>query len=550
MRKHITILAIFAISLSTYTSKGYAQDHNSMKNDVIMRAMFDELQRSMKKLKLEDLPIPYFIYFNTEDRYTVNMSASYGGLLQSNERHTRTFDSRIRVGSYELDNTNVGRFFGNAGALPLDDDYIALRHAIWLIADVDYKQAVETFTAKKAYLKDKTIEDRPHDYSSAVPVIDHEPLARFSIDRVKWEMNLVRLSERFNKYPQIQFSDVTFFGGSANNWIVNSEGTRLHQGDTGVMIDIDAEIQAPDGMTLFDGKTYLAQTLEQLPSMAQMIFDIDTMCTKLIAQTKADKLEQYTGPVLFEPVAAGNVFHSLLASRLGARPTPLGRGPDDKSLEKKLGLRILPRSFTIYDDPTPEWFKDKILSGSYTYDDEAVRAKNISIVEKGILKNLVASRSPARKVKQTTGHGRKPGFGDSRATAGCIYIQDENGISPQELRTELIQAARDEGYEFALRIESITDSSFGSLGEPVYAYKVFVDDGHEEPVRGLKILPVETRSLKRLVAAGREQKVYNAMTRTPTSVISPAIIFEELELARSREEFDKLPYLPSPLQRK
>lgn len=515
-----------------------------------MRAMVDEMQRSMKKLKFEDLPLPYFIYFNTEDRYTVNMSASYGGLLQSNERHTRTFDSRVRVGSYELDNTNVGRFFGNAGALPLDDNYIALRHAIWLIVDLDYKQAVETFTAKKAYLKDKTIENRPHDYSSAVAIKDHEPLARFTIDRVKWEMNLIRLSERFNKYPDIQFSDITFFGGSANNWIVNSEGTRLHQGDTGVMIDIDAEMQAPDGMTLFDGKTYLAQTLDQLPSMEQMILDIDTMCQKLIVQTKAEKLEQYTGPVLFEPVAAGNMFHALLASRLGARPTPLGRGPNDKSLEKKLGLRILPRSFTIYDDPTPEWFKDKILSGSYTYDDEAILAKNVSIVEKGILKNLVASRSPARKVKQTTGHGRKAGFGDSRATAGCIYIQDENGLTPQALKTELIQAARDEGYEFALRIESISSSSPGALGEPIYAYKVFVEDGHEEPVRGLKILPVETRSLKRLVAAGIEQKVYNAMTRTPTSVISPAIIFEELELTRSREEFDKLPFLPSPLQRK
>ncbi len=548
MFNHKTFSFIILLSIASFPIHAHAQrPHN---NDVIMKAMADELDRSMKKLKLNDLPRPYYIQFNIEDRETVSMRASYGGLLRYDDQHTRTFDGRVRVGSFELDNTNVGRGFGNAGAMPLDDDYLALRHAIWLIVDLDYKQAIETMTAKMAYLKDKNIEDRPDDYSSAEPVTHSEKIAQLEFDRDVWQENLIRLSAHFKKYPEIQYSDVSFIGGTANNWIDNSEGTRLRQGDTGFYINIDLEIQAPDGMTLFDGRSYLAQKIDQLPTMEKMISDIDKMCKKLIAQTKAEKLEQYTGPVLFEPAAAGNVFHSLLASRLGARPIPLGgRSGRNQDMEKKLGLRILPRSFHAYDDPRPEWFQDKILAGAYDYDDEAVLVQKVNLIEKGVLKNLVASRSPSRKVKQTTGHGRKPGFGDSRATVGCLYIQDENGVSADELKSELIQAAQDEGYEFGLRVESMTDSMGGSLGGPIYAYKVSVKDGSEHPVRGLKFLPVETRSLKRLIAAGDTQKVYNAVNRTSTSIIAPAILFEELELTRSREEYDKLPFLPSPLQR-
>lgn len=545
--KSLTIL-IPVLSIAVFSVDANAQHHSN--NDVIMKAMADELDRSMKKLKLNDLPRPYFIQFNVEDRETVSMSASYGGLIRSDEQHSRTFDSRVRVGSFELDNTNVGRGFGNAGMMPLDDDYIALRHTIWLIVDLDYKQAIETLTAKAAYLKDKNIENRPDDYSSGKPVIKSEEIVRLEFDHNVWKENLIRLSARFKKYPEIQFSDVSFIGGTANNWIVNSEGTQLRQGDSGFFIDINLEIQAADGMALFDGRSYLAQKIDQLPTMKKMISDIDKMCKKLIAQTKAEKLEHYTGPVLFEPVAAGNVFHSLLASRLGARPIPLGgRSGRSQDMEKKLGLRILPRSFFVYDDPRPEWFQDKVLAGSYDFDDEAVPVQKVTIVEKGVLKNLVASRSPSRKVKQTTGHGRKPGFGDSKATIGCLYIRDEDGVSADELKSELIQAAQDEGYEFALRVESMNDSMGGSLGDPVYAYKVSVKDGSEKPVRGMKFLSVETRSLKRLLAAGDTQKVYNAMSRISTSVIAPAILFEELELTKSREEYDKLPFLPSPLRR-
>ena len=60
---------------------------------------------------------------------------------------------------------------------------------------------------------------------------------------------------------------------------------------------------------------------------------------------------------------------------------------------------------------------------------------------------------------------------------------------------------------------------------------------------------VETRVLKDILAAGNQRKVYNSTSGTPSSVIAPAIVIEELELNKPEREFDKLPILKRPDQR-
>ena len=189
------------------------------------------------------------------------------------------------------------------------------------------------------------------------------------------------------------------------------------------------------------------------------------------------------------------------------------------------------------------------MAGAYEYDDEAVPATRVKLVEKGVLKNLVSGRAPTKKVTRSTGHARSTGLADARATIGCLYITDHNGLSADELRAELIQAAKDEGLEYGLRIMSKDQGGYGSLGSPIYAYKVNVEDGREEPVRGLEFLSVETRALKRILAAGTQRQAYNSLSGIGRSIICPAILMEELELKKLTEEFDILPILEPPATR-
>lgn len=540
----MTPCLVFSLVALGFAASTHAEPSS---DDVMMRAMVDELNRSMD-LTFEGLPKPYFIHLHSQDRQSHTMSAEYGALTGSDESHNRLVNIRVRVGSYELDNTNFRRQFGQFGILPLEDDYEALRWSMWLMIDRDYKQAVENLTHKNAYLKDKQAEDRPPDYSAAPKVVDSRPRKTLAFDPKTWERNIEKLSERFHAFPKIQDGGVTLFAGTADEWIVNSEGTRLRLSDTGVQIEIHAQLQAPDGMPLSDSVTFLSETVEGLPPLDKMISDVDAMCQKLIALSEAPVLEQYSGPVLFDAAASGRVFETLLGDGVCARPQAVGASEDPKSLEKKLGLRILPRSFNIHDDPQPRMFKDKLIGGSYEFDDEAVAAQKVPLVEKGVLKTLLSSRAPSRKIATTNGHGRSGGMGDARAEVGCLYVTDENGIPADELKKELIQAAQEEGLPFALRVE-LVEPGDESLGDPVYAYRVWCEDGREELVRGMQFRPVQTRSLKRLLAAGNEPKLHNSVSRVSSSYVAPAVVFEELDLAKIEREFNKLPILPSPAAR-
>lgn len=520
-------------------------------SDVVLRAMVDEVDRAMADLKIEGLPAPYFIQVNGQDRMSWSIRAAYGGLVGSDENRSRYAYVRTRVGSYVLDNTNIPRSFGVPGLLPLEDDYTALRHALWLMLDQDYKNAVEMFARKEAYLKGKAPEDRPDDFTKGDPVVVVTSPVELGFDKGEWERRTVQLSKRIQRYPKIQNSGVSLRAGVSTEWVVTSDGTRLRKEDSGLFLEVEAGIQAADGMRLSDSRTYLAERVDQMPAIERVEADIDEMCGKLVALSEAPVLEQYSGAVLFEPEAAGVVFASLLSEGLCAKPIPLGAGGwGDRSFEKKLGLRVLPRSFTAVDDPRTDTFDGTILAGAYDYDDEATPAARVELVGKGKLANLVAGRAPTKRVKKTTGHGRSSGFSDARATIGCLFLEDEDAISDEELRQELLEAAKDEGLPFAMRVEALAAGGSGSLGNPLYAYKVDVETGQEELVRGMRFLGVEARSLKRIFAAGKKRAVYNSMASVGSSVIAPAVVFEELELAKIEAEFDKRPILLPPAQRK
>ena len=83
-------------------------------DDIVFKALGDELKRSMT-LHLEDLEKPYFIQYTVEDSVTYHVSATYGSILRSGQDHSRVLHSQVRVGSYELDNSNFSNPRGGGG---------------------------------------------------------------------------------------------------------------------------------------------------------------------------------------------------------------------------------------------------------------------------------------------------------------------------------------------------------------------------------------------------------------------------------------------------
>ena len=528
-----------------------------MERDVVLRALVDELERGTSGLKLEDLERPYFIEYQLLDVAAVSVGADLGAVASKSEHRSRNLRTGVRVGSYELDNTNFrggrygGFYFRGRGThvtVPTEDDYGAIRQAVWWATDRQYKQVAESFVQKKAFMEAKLIEDKPDDFSRESPAVYFEDRREVAVDAAPLEKLAVALSAIFREYPDVQNSHVRIQGAAGNKYLVNSEGSRLRTAGSRFSVSVTATVQADDGMKLSNSLSAHSRKRADLPSLDELSRRCREMAERLLAVRDAPTLDSYSGPVLFEPKAATAMFAQHFGSRFAGGQRPVGSGKSVDDFENKLDRRILPRFLNVTDDPTRETIADVQVIGHYVYDDQAVKARPVTLVEQGRLKALLMSRNPSKKSKSSTGHGR--GTYRPQTSVGCLIVTATDGADDPTLRQELIEACADEGLEFGIRIASL--GSIGGTGSgsvPLVMYKVY-PDGHEELVRGTEIARVDLKAFKRLLAAGDTPYVLNSATgHGGRTVSAPAILFEELDLAKADRDFDRPPILPTPLAR-
>jgi len=76
---------------------------------------------------------------------------------------------------------------------------------------------------------------------------------------------------------------------------------------------------------------------------------------------------------------------------------------------------------------------------------------------------------------------------------------------------------------------------------------VWVRDRHEELVRGAVFGDIDTRAVRNdIVSAANDVNVENRILNIPHSIVSPSILFDELELKRADASKEKLPDYPPP----
>src|ERR1700751_1550255 len=115
--------------------------------------------------------------------------------------------------------------------------------------------------------------------------------------------------------------------------------------------------------------------------------------TELMGMRTAPPAPDYTGPVLFEPRAAGALLAEVLTPSLsGARP-PLAFQPVVEQLMSslggrsdwsgKVGTRVLPASVTLMDNPAASDYNGALLIGGYAIDQEGVAGDKVTLVDEG-----------------------------------------------------------------------------------------------------------------------------------------------------------------------
>jgi predicted Zn-dependent protease len=203
----------------------------------------------------------------------------------------------------------------------------------------------------------------------------------------------------------------------------------------------------------------------------------------------------------------------------------------------RLNRTVLPRFLSVFDDPTTQRIGDRELLGHYQVDDQGVPARRVSLIEQGVLKNFLMSRRPGKDMPQSNGHGRSGIPGRETAQIGNLFIQSSEGKSYEDLKQQLLSMCRQESLEYGILVKALVGDGRSALGAPVLTYKVYVDDGREELIRGAAAQGIPIRSLRQIEAVGNDAFVVNRLAGssdlpTPTSIVAPSVLLEEVDLKR------------------
>jgi len=518
--------------------------HAAAKGDGLLEALLTELDRSKAQLKMDQVQAPYYVEYRVNEVEDIGAEAAYGALRENQHVHVRVLRVVVRIGDYKQD-SYFARGQGESSILPLDDDPIALRHQIWLATDEAYKAAGQALAEKQAAMKQFSADPNPvDDFAKAPQMIAVEPTASLKIDEANWKKTLEDVTSLYKQYPDVQSVTASARFSAINEYLVNSEGTVTRCGKTTYSVQLNGSAQAADGMRLSRSPAFMVARAEELPTHDALMGEAKKMLETVVALRQAPIVEEeYRGPVLFAPDAADDIVASLIGQNVLGQKPQLGKpNRTTGAFATSYKTRVLPNFLSIVDDPTLKEFQGKSLVGSYAVDSEGVKAQAIHTIENGMLANYLIGRQPIRDFPASNGHGRAAPGSFPGPSLGVLLVKSSDAQTPEDLKKKIMQMATDQGKPYGYRVETL-----GPGNSPRLLYRVYAKDGHEELVRGAVFSELDIRALRSdLIAVGNDPLVSNRAGGAPTTIISPSLLFDELEVKRADTSKDKLPDYPAP----
>ncbi len=569
-------------------------------NDLTLKAMRDEMDRTKERLIIKDRERPFYIEYRLIDVEVKSITASFGALVNSATSKNRLMSVDVRVGDYHLDSSNFlteegfRGFIGNTGTVGIDRDYDSLRQDLWLATDQAYKSALDSISRKRGYIKSLATPTNTDDFSKVQPVVMIEPRKDADWSSRDWDAEAKTVSAVLRKFPALYSSRVNYYLVFTTEYLMTSEGTLTRVSRTVSGIEAGLDTQAEDGMRLHHFYSAYAPLPAQLPKPDAVKSELERVGAELVALRGSATATDYAGPVLFESSAAPSLLAQLLPPSVSGARSPLAMVSLDQFLESRggrsewasrMGSRVLPAGITVTDDPTAKEFKGMPLIGTYSIDEEGVPAQKVTLVENGTLKTLLMSRRPGQEFYESNGHGRSALLDDQRPAMSNTFFQAVDGQSPADIRKKFMETCKASGKQWCLIVRKMDNPAlafgrqddfadvFAGLAagaatgdrQPLLVYRVNVNDGREELIRGSRLTGLNLRSLRNVAAIGNDYQAYNyfqnsalgfagtafnafasAQGGLPSSIVAPSLLFEELEVRGARGEPRRLPIVPPP----
>lgn len=564
MKRLLTI----CFSLFLVSNLFAADDAKALGKDPIIKAMDAELKRSMKKLSKLDPPI-YFLSYQINLEKNVSIASTLGENAYSYKNNRYTADIDARAGSRELDNTRKLKSldYGQRNPNILVNGYMPspkqIRNMLWILTEDAVTSAQEDYLKVKTNaLTSSQREDNSNDFSDKgkaasyyAPIADSPLISQQMLDEMIKRTD--EYSAIFKNQDFILSSAVSYSATLNNKYFVNSEGTKIVQGQILARLSYNITSRNKDGMILERNNYYDFTTPDEIPSSEKVISDIEQSIAELKTLQNAPAAEPFHGPVILRNRATGVFFHEILGHRVEGH-----RQKDDdfgQTFTNKINEQVISPLISVYDNPTMKYFNNIPLRGYYAYDDEGVASQNVMIIEKGVLSNFLMSRSPIKGFDVSNGHGRKQAGYRPVSRMGVTIVEAEQTVPFDTLKQMLKEEIKKQNKPYGLIIDDIsggftmidTSNPQAFKVNPLLVYKVYPDDRPDEIIRGADIVGTPLTSFNKIIAAANDYDVFNGSCGAesgwvPVSAIAPSVLISELEVERVQRSYDNLPILTPP----
>lgn len=523
-----------------------------------------ELDRNMTVLQDEADPPAYFLAYEVTENEIISISASLGSITGQTQDRSRSLDVSVRVGDRNLDNYHPipGEIvrFTSGRPIALEDNQAAIRRALWEETDRTYRLASQRLIRIETDNEIRVSgEETPPDFSVEEPVEYTEDVPQLEFPVEEWSDRMRRLSAEFSDDHGILLSTIGVAAQREVKYLVTSEGTRLRHGRLLARIQISAQSRAPDGMSLTTSEFFEANDHTGLPGDEVILATIHKMAGELTAMVDAPAPEAYVGPAILSGRAAGVFFHEIFGHRIeGHRMRDVTEG---QTFAERVGSEVLPDFLSVVSDPTLPSYGGAHLMGSYQFDDEGIPARRVTVVEDGLMRTFLLSRSPLKGFPQSNGHGRRQSGREVAARQSNLIVESTRQVSEERLREMLIEEIRRQNKEYGYYFDHVTGGyTMTGRGDiqaykviPLVVYRVYADGRPDELVRGVDIVGTPLASFAKILATGDTPGIFNGYCgaesgNVPVSAVSPALLVSELEIQKQETAQDRPPLLPRPTE--
>jgi predicted Zn-dependent protease len=529
---------------------------------VVLQAMQDELNRSQQELKLESYESPYFISYQIKDNEFYSIKGKYGAIASSDNNRVRRLYVDVRVGDYDFDNSikgiSGGRVpFHDAYEVPVDNDPDAIRATLWQVTDYAYKEALKQYFNKKANNVQEIKDINSKSFTKEASHTYFGPEIELAFNAPEWEDKIRDISSVYKNYKELTNADIVITAQQETVYFVNTEGTKYIRDELLYSIDAQVVARAEDGKEITNYRNLYYVSPEDIPSVEEIKSVVKEMIEETLEMRDAEVLSPVSVPALLEPEAAGVVFHEAVGHRLeGERQIDDDEG---QTFKEKVGQKVIPAFLSIIDDPSKKSLNGTHLMGYYPFDDQGVPGERVVLIENGVLKNFLLSRTPVNGFERSNGHGRASYGRAPIARMSNTIIESNTEYSKEQLKELLIEEIKRQNKPFGLLIKSMkggeTNTSSYNFqayrATPVVIYKVDPKTGKETPVRDIEIVGTPLVSINKIIATGNDYSVFNGFCGAesgyiPVSTVAPSILVSEIEFQRKSSKKEKLPLLPPP----